>query len=938
MNDLEAFYGPNAGYVIELYDRYRQNPASVDNVTRAIFDTWSPESQLATEQGQGTTAESTPAAVSKIVAASALAHAIRSRGHLGAHLDPLGSEPLGDPALLMETYGISEEDLSQLPPEVVGGHSAEGARNALEAIANLRAMYSGTISYEFDQVKSPVERQWLRDAVGLQLFRKSSDRDSQRALLRRLTQVEVFERFLHQKYPGQKRFSLEGTDVLVPMLDEIISGAIESGTSELIIGMANRGRLNVLAHVLEKPYQAILTEFGHMKNEEGVPLTDSFGFGWTGDVKYHLGAENILGEGATVDLKITLSPNPSHLEFVNPIVEGMTRASQETRDHAGSPKQDIYNTLPILIHGDAAFPGEGIVAETLNLWNLYGYRVGGTIHIIVNNQLGFTTEPQDYRSTHFASDLAKGFEIPIIHVNADDPDAALMAVRIAHAYRDQFQKDILIDLVGYRRWGHNEGDEPAFTQPQMNEIIRSHPSVRELYARRLQEEGVTQEEAEAMQKQAFAALEEAKREADESLQPLAQEDLDGLNGQYEEPEQPPAVPAQTLVEFNTELLTWPDGFSPNPKLARLLQRHTTTLGRDVGIDWGQAEALAFASILADGTSIRLTGQDAERGTFSHRHAVLHEQHTGELYIPLQHLSQARASFSIFNSPLSESAILGFEYGYSVHAPMALVLWEAQFGDFANVAQPIIDQFVASARAKWKQQSSLVLLLPHGYEGQGPDHSSARLERYLELSAQDNWRVANCSTSAQYYHLLRLQAFNLDIHPRPLVVMTPKRLLRHPLAVANVEELAQGIFQPVLDDSSALRHADAVRRIVLCTGKIAIDLLAHELRAQTNDVAIVLVEMLYPFPAEALKKALGNYPKAREVVWVQEEPLNMGAWNYMSPQLSSLLDPGIELNVIARPARSSPATGFSDLFQVEQERIIEGALRTSVKQFGGNYVG
>src|SRR6266496_4421153 len=939
MNDLEAFYGPNAGYVIELYDRYRQNPASVDNVTRAIFDTWSPESQLATEQGQGTTAESTPAAVSKIVAASALAHAIRSRGHLGAHLDPLGSEPLGDPALLMETYGISEEDLSQLPPEVVGGHSAEGARNALEAIANLRAMYSGTISYEFDQVKSPVERQWLRDAVGLQLFRKSSDRDSQRALLRRLTQDEVFERFLHQKYPGQKRFSLEGTDVLVPMLDEIISGAIESGTSELIIGMAHRGRLNVLAHVLEKPYPAILSEFGHMKNEEGVPLTDSFGFGYTGDVKYHLGAENILGEGATVDLKITLSPNPSHLEFVNPIVEGMTRASQETRDHAGSPKQDIYNTLPILIHGDAAFPGEGIVAETLNLWNLYGYRVGGTIHIIVNNQLGFTTEPQDYRSTHFASDLAKGFEIPIIHVNADDPDAALMAVRIAHAYRDQFQKDILIDLVGYRRWGHNEGDEPAFTQPQMYEIIRAHPTVRELYARYLQEKGViSQEEIDTMQQQAFQILEDAKSEVDASLQPFEQDESNGLNGHYDEPEQPPAVSAQTLIEFNAELLSWPEGFSPNPKLARLLQRRATTMGSDGGIDWGQAEALAFASILADGIPIRLTGQDSERGTFSHRHAVLHDQHTGDIYIPLQHLSQSKASFSIYNSPLSESSVLGFEYGYSVHAPNALVLWEAQYGDFANVAQPVIDQFIASGRSKWKQQSSLVLLLPHGYEGQGPDHSSARLERYLELAALDNWRIANCSTSAQYFHLLRLQAFNLLKYPRPLVIMTPKSLLRHPLAAASLQELIQETFQPVLDDRIALSHADAVRRIVLCTGKIAIDMLANKLYAQAQDVAIVRVEMLYPFPAEALKKALANYPEAHEIVWVQEEPLNMGAWSYISSQLSMLLDQGIELNVIARPARPSPATGFSDLFQFEQEQIIEGALRTTVNQYGGKHGG
>jgi 2-oxoglutarate dehydrogenase E1 component len=930
MNDLEAFYGPNAGYVLELYDRYLQNPASVDSATRAIFDTWSPGSLATTIQGKEAVTETAPYAVFKVVATSSLAHAIRSRGHLGAHLDPLGSEPLGDPALLTETHGITDEDLAQLPPDIVGGHSAEGARNALEAITTLRAMYSGTISYEFDQVKSPVERNWLRDAVGLQLYRKSARRDAQRALLKRLTQVEAFERFLHQTYPGQKRFSLEGTDVLVPMLDEIIQGAIESGTGEVIIGMAHRGRLNVLAHVLEKPYAAILSEFGHMKHEEGVPLTDSFGFGYTGDVKYHLGAEHILGEGATAELKITLSPNPSHLEFVNPVVEGMTRASQESRDHAGIPEQEVDRTLPILIHGDAAFPGEGVVSETLNLWNLHGYTVGGTIHIIVNNQLGFTTEPQDYRSTLFASDMAKGFEIPIIHVNADDPEAALMAVRMAHAYRDQFNKDILIDLVGYRRWGHNEGDEPGFTQPQMYEIIRSHPTVREIYAHRLQEKGiVSQEEVDAIQKQAFTVLEEARREADASLQPFEQEEVNGLNGHYEEIEQPPAVPAQTLMDFNSELLAWPEGFSPNTKLARLLQRRATTLGPEGGIDWGQTEALAFASILADGVPIRLSGQDSERGTFSHRHAVLHDQHSGEVYIPLQHLSQAKATFSIFNSPLTESAVLGFEYGYSVHAPDTLVLWEAQYGDFANVAQVIIDQFIASARAKWKQLSSLVLLLPHGYEGQGPEHSSARLERYLELAAQDNWRIANCTTSAQYFHLLRQQAFNLETHPRPLVVMTPKSLLRHPFAAASLRELAEESFRPVLDDPSALAHTNAVRRVVLCTGKIAIDLLSHASRAQAVDVAIVRIEMLHPFPAEALKKTLANYPDAREVVWVQEEPLNMGAWSYMSPQLSALLGSRFELNVIARPARSSPATGFSDLFQFEQERIIEGALSASV---------
>ena len=943
MFDLQTFYGPNAGYVLEQYERYQQDPSSVDPATRAVFAAWSPEqgngamSRVESPAGERV-ARGEEVQIAHAVAATTLAHAIRERGHLGAHLDPLGSAPLGDPALLPETYGITDEDLARLPPNVIGGHAAEGARNALEAITALRAMYSGTISYEFDQVKNPVERQWLRDAVGLRLYRQALSPAARRALLQRLTQVEAFERYLHQTYPGQKRFSLEGTDVLVPMLDEIVHEAVESGTREVAIGMAHRGRLNVLAHVLEKPYAAILSEFAHQKHEEGVPLTDTFGFGYTGDVKYHLGAEHILGESASVNLKIILSPNPSHLEFVNPVIEGMARASQEMRDHAGVPEQDVDCALPVLIHGDAAFPGEGIVAETLNLWQLRGYWVGGTIHIIVNNQLGFTTEPEDSRSTLFASDLAKGFAIPIIHVNADDPEAALTATRLAHAYRDEFRRDILIDLVGYRRWGHNEGDEPAFTQPQMYEIISTHPTVRQLYAQRLEQAGIlSQGEADTMVKDAFAVLEQAKQEADAGLIHVEQDELNGLDGDHEEVGTLSAVSDEALMAYNKELLTWPEGFAPNSKLARLLQRRATTLGPEGGIDWGQAEALAFASILAAGTPIRLTGQDTERGTFSHRHAVLHDRQTGQTYIPLQHLSQARASFAIYNSPLAEASALGFEYGYNIHAPGALVLWEAQFGDFANVAQVIIDQFISSARAKWRQQPSLVLLLPHGYEGQGPEHSSARMERYLQLAAENNWRVADCSTAAQYFHLLRLQAFSLQHHPLPLVVLTPKSLLRHPLASAKLQELSQGSFQPVIDDQVALARASAIRRLVLCTGKIAIELLANERRAQAEDVAIVRVELLYPFPADEVRKVLDNYPNVREVVWVQEEPRNMGAWSYVSPQLASLVNSDVEVTVVSRPERSSPAVGFFDLYQAEQEQIITEALRSSVKQYGGQHV-
>lgn len=937
MDNLQTFYGPNAGYVLELYEQYLRDPASVDTITRAAFEHWSPEQVESTDSADREMAFQ----IAHVVAASALAHAIRERGHLGAHLDPLESEPLGDPALIPETHGISEAELAQLPPHVIGGHAAEGVSNALEAINTLRAMYSGTISYEFDQVKSPVERGWLRDAVGWHLYRDTQNGATKRELLQSLTRVESFEKFLQQIFPGQTRFSVEGTDVLIPMLNEIVNGATESGSEEVIIGMAHRGRLNVLAHVLDKPYGAIISEFMHLKRDTDESVSESFRFGWIGDVKYHLGAEYVLDEKNEVSLKVSLAPNPSHLEFVNAVVEGMTRAAQETRTQTGFPKRNQERARAVVIHGDAAFSGEGIVAETMNLWNLRGYSAGGTIHIIANNQLGYTTEPYDSRSTHFASDLAKGFEIPIIHVNADDPDAALTAMRLAFAYQDEFQKDILIDLVGYRRWGHNEGDEPGFTQPVMYEYIRTHPTVREIYAHQLEQEGlVTTQEAEQMVADALAELERAKREAEEGLYVVTQDVAEEQNEQLVEAEQtmPPAVSADHLRKLNAGLLAWPRNFSPNPKLARLLQRRATTLDDGSSVDWGQAEALAFASILADGTPIRLSGQDSERGTFSHRHAVIHDQNSGEIYIPLQHLNEARASFAIYNSPLSEVAVMGFEYGYSVHAPETLVLWEAQYGDFANVAQIIIDQFVSSGRAKWLQESSLVLLLPHGYEGKGPEHSSARLERYLALSAQNNWRVVNCSTAGQYFHVLRRQAFYLTRAPRPLVIMTPKSLLRNPLAGTTLQELAEGHFQPVLNDYEALTRPESIRRLVLSSGKMAIDLAASELRKQADDVALARVEELYPFPEEALRQVLAMYPRVREVTWVQEEPQNMGAWKYMSPRVKKLLNAKVKLSVLARPESSSPATGFSELFQAEQTELIAGALGSTIKEVGGSKYG
>lgn len=646
---------------------------------------------------------------------------------------------------------------------------------------------------------------------------------------------------------------------------------------------------------------------------------------WSRDVKYHLGAQRTVLNGNWDGMKITLADNPSHLEFVNPAIEGFARAAQDRRVHPGPPTHDVEAALPVTIHGDAAFPGQGVVAETLNLSRLPGYQTGGTIRIIVNNQIGFTTTTQDGRSTLYASDLAKGFEIPIVHVNADDPEACVSVMRLAHAYRERFHRDVLIDLVGYRRWGHNEGDEPSFTQPAMYERVRKHPPVWKLYRDRLIERGVvTADDAAQMDDEIQQTLREARERVTEGRTGFVYDAVDRVSVAQEIET---AIPADQIRALNEGLLTRPDGFTVNDRLERVLRRREAALDGSNGIDWAHAESLAFASILADGTPIRLSGEDSERGTFSQRHLVLHDTNSGATYTPLQALPQARASFAVYNSPLSEAAVLGFEYGYSIHAPEALVLWEAQFGDFANAGQVIIDQFLGSARAKWREEPAVVLLLPHGYEGQGPDHSSARLERFLQLAGEENLRVANCSSAAQYFHLLRLQAALLDSDRRPLVIMTPKSLLRQPLASSTLSDLAEGRFQPVIDDAHGPTRREAVRRLVLCSGKIAIDLTTTA-KARTepvDSIAVARLELLYPFPASELRNTLREYPNLHDVVWVQEEPQNMGAWTYVRPLIEEVLPEGCELQYIGRPVRASTAEGTTEAHAREQSRIIEEAL-------------
>ncbi len=853
-----------------------------------------------------------------VAAAMALVKAIRHFGHLAARLDPLGSEPPGDPALDPAPLGLTSEIMARIPADVLRIY-VPGATLA-EAYPELQRTYCGTIAYEVEHIGSHEQRLWLRQVIESGQHRAPLSADEQRWLLARLTAVETLERFLHRTYLGQKRFSIEGLDVMVPMLDRTIELAGAAGARRVVLGMAHRGRLNVLAHVVGLPYETIFAEFEGGRHVEET-LTPE---GGTGDVKYHHGADGVYQTAGGKPVNVTLSPNPSHLEAVDPVVEGRARASQTNR-RGKEALLDTTVALPVLIHGDASFAAQGVVAETFNLAGLKGYTTGGSVHLIANNQLGFTTDPKEGRSTDYASDLAKGFDVPIVHVNADDPEACLAAVRLAMMYRAKFHNGVVIDVVGYRRWGHNEGDEPAYTQPLMYERIRQTPTVRQRYAERLVAAGVVDAaQAEAEPQQFYERLSAVQQSLKAHLSADAKGEepqrISGMQAQISEPDTRTA--AQLLASLNQQLLAVPEGFTINPKLQKQLERRREALTHGA-IDWAHAEALAFASLLHEGISIRLTGQDTVRGTFSQRHLVLHDVRTGQRYAPIQNLAGARAPFELHNSPLSEFACLGFEYGYAVAAPDALVLWEAQYGDFTNGAEVIIDQFLIAGLAKWGQTSRLVLLLPHAYEGQGPEHSSARIERFLALGADGNIRIANCSTPAQYFHLLRRQARHTEI--RPLVLFTPKSLLRLPQAASTLEELTAGAFHPVLDDAAAAERREAVRRLVLCSGKVYYDLALAPARSQAATVAIGRVELLYPFPEAELAELVRRYPGLREIVWVQEEPRNMGPQKFMLPQLRELVPANIELRYIARPERSSPAEGYPAAHQFEQGRIVREAF-------------
>jgi 2-oxoglutarate dehydrogenase E1 component len=894
----------NSAYIEEQHRRFREDPASVSEDWAAFFAGFELGGARPGGPASGT---------------SALVQRYRTLGHLCAILDPLGEPPALLAALEPASVGLTDADLDRPAPEdsLPGGFRG----TVRELIAALRRTYCDTVAVETLRLEDEERREWLQERMEPVRNHPVPPPEDRVRLLRQLLLADGIEEFLHVRYPGQKRFSLEGAGALVPMLHTLIEVAASSGVEQLVLGMPHRGRLNVLANILRKPYEAVFSEFESTFLPEDIQ--------GHGDVKYHLGYSADLLSRSGRPIHLDLNFNPSHLEFVNPVVLGAVRARQDMTGDASRSR-----CVPVLIHGDAAFAGEGVVPETLALPDLAHYRTGGTIHVIVNNQVGFTTSPQDARATRYCTDVAQVEDAPVFHVNADDPEAAVHVIALAMNYRARYQRDVFVDLIGYRKYGHNEMDDPTFTQPVMYRKIAEHEPVSRRYARRLVEEGVLDAAgSKAIEEEIARGFQEAHKKARGAAPVRTQVPLGGgwtgLEWAGHDWEADTAVPRDALERVLAAVTTVPDGFHLHRKIVQLHAERRAMVAED-RIDWGLGEALAFGTLLLERRHVRLSGQDSGRGTFSHRHAVLHDQEDDSTWTPLQHVAEDQGRFEAFDTPLAETAPLGFEYGYSTADPHTLVVWEAQFGDFANVGQVIIDQFIASAESKWRRMSGLVLLLPHGYEGQGPEHSSARLERFLELCANGNLQVVNLTTPAQFFHALRRQL--LRRFRKPLVVMSPKSLLRHKLAVSPAAEFTAGRFHTVIDDA-AVADRSAVRVVVLTSGKLAYTLAEARAAGGVKDVALVRVEQLYPFPATELRALFAAYPRARDIRWAQEEPANMGAWRNTRHRIEATLPEGATLRLVARKAAPSPATGYYPMHVQQERQLVERALSPSLPPLG-----
>ncbi len=981
--ETSFLYGGNAAYIEELQAAYARNPASVDPEWQNFFKALGEDETLveknakgaswtkpnwpvplngeivsaldgnwaALEKGLGDkilakdarpgkpadgaavvakTGVSVEQATKDSVRAIMLIRSYRMRGHLHAKLDPLGLAPRGDhEELHPQHYGFQESDWDR--PIFLDNVLGLEFGTIREIVDILERTYCQTLGVEFMHISDPAEKAWLQERIEGKDKEISFTPEGRRAILNKLIEAEGFEKFLDLKYTGTKRFGLDGGEAMIPALEQIIKRGGALGVREIVLGMAHRGRLNVLTTVMAKPFRAVFHEF---KGGSASPAEVE----GSGDVKYHLGASSDRAfDGNNVHLSLTA--NPSHLEIVDPVVLGKVRAKQ---DQWAKPNVERRTVLPLLIHGDAAFAGQGVVAECLGLSGLKGHRTGGSVHFIINNQIGFTTDPRFSRSSPYPSDVAKMVEAPIFHCNGDDPEAVTFAAKVAVEYRQKFGKPVVIDMLCYRRFGHNEGDEPAFTQPKMYQRIRKHPTVLETYGRKLVENGTLTQDSLDARKAEFRSMLDAELDTATNYKANKADWLDGrwsgFKAVHEDVDDPrrgrTGVPAETLREIGQRITQAPPGFHLHRTIQRFLDNRAKAVETGQGIDWATAEALAFGSIMLDGNRVRLSGQDVERGTFSQRHAVVIDQENEQRYTPLNSIRDGQASIEIINSMLSEEAVLGFEYGYSLAEPNALVLWEAQFGDFANGAQVVIDQFIASGERKWLRMSGLVMLLPHGYEGQGPEHSSARLERYLQGCAEDNMQVANCTTPANYFHILRRQ-LKRDFR-KPLILMTPKSLLRHKRAVSSLDMLAEGsTFHRILWDdaeheSSELKlvRDDKVRRVVLCSGKVYYDLLEEREKRGVNDVYLLRVEQLYPFPLKALAAEMARFRNA-EVIWCQEEPKNMGGWSFVEPYLEWVLGQANASvkrpRYVGRPASASTAVGLMSKHQAQLQAFLNEAL-------------